>query len=408
MSPINVLVYDDEADIADSLAEKIRSAYDDVDVTSGDQNDFQRLMNLVNHRRTAWRKGETVDDAHPVDDAHVVVVDYDLLGYSDSTDTTGSRLAYLLRCFSRCGFIIILNEFGSNVFDLSLGSPSQDFADLHVGDMQIGNPGLWRSPFEGYRPWYWPIVPDARENFERCVDDVRKNMDTPIMAFLGLDRVIDWIPQQARRFIDGGQRIEEVTFKNFVESSHGGKDSKDKLDAEQIARVAAARIVSLLNSVILPEQSALIDAPHLVSRFPSLISNGHSDYSSLNRLCNLVDPGIDDLLAKNLRKHKFQKSHWLWRPAWYWTEINKDEEIEEVKDPWATEEVDWVFCEDVSQFLPFEHAQDFRAIVSPPFIKRFVLSRDSPDVHRYVRQIGDGTSLDPSRVDYIPQAAFSM
>ena len=61
--------------------------------------------------------------------ADVVVVDYDLLRFSEiHVDTTGSRLAYLLRCFSKCGFIIVLNEFGTNTFDLSLGSPVEGFS----------------------------------------------------------------------------------------------------------------------------------------------------------------------------------------------------------------------------------------------------------------------------------------
>ncbi len=413
MNSLKVLVYEDQSTIAKTWVDGIRSTYREADVEAVDTKDFQPLLELVNRRRTAWR--EDLNEAfetgsHDIDEADIIVLDYDLLHYSDAADITGSRLAYLLRCFSKCGFIIVLNEFGRNVFELSLGSPPEGFADIHLGGEQIGNPGLWQAPFDGYRPWYWPVVPNARENFELCVKDVREHPDTPVLGFLGLDRVIDWIPRRARDFLLGKQKIEEVTFKSFVESVHGGISDKDTLIPEQMARVTAARIVTLLNSIILPEQSILVDAPHLVSRFPSITldRHRHNDVEVWNQLCNPVDLDIDNLLIERLKKYKFQKPHWLWRPAWYWPEINKDENIEEVKDPWKVPEVDWVFCEDISRFVPVEVAQGFRALVSPPFIKRYVFRRDSPDANDLVSQIGSRGPQDPFSVEYVPQAMFSL
>ena len=209
-------------------------------------------------------------------------------------------------------------------------------------------------------------------------------------------------------FISGRQSIEDVTFNNFVKAAHGGIDTRDKLDPEQVSRVAAARIGTLLNSIILPEQSLLVDAPHLVSRFPSLILGQCDDIETWNQLCNPVEQSIDDLLNERLKQYKFKKSHWLWRPVWYWPDINRDEGIEEVKNPWTVKEIDWVFCEDISRFVPIKFAQVFRALVSPPYIKRFVLNRNSRGVSAYVNQINQGGPLDPSLVEYEPQAAFSL
>ena len=309
MKSLKVLVYDDQRDFARSWAKKIKDVYSDVIVKPAESKDFQQLLTLINSRRKEWREKENkagTIGSHDADTADVIVVDYDLLQYSDPVDTTGSRLAYLLRCFSTCGFIIVLNEFGRNVFDLSLGSRSEGFADIHIGDEQIGNPGLWQASFDGYRPWYWPVVPNARENFDLCVKDVQDNPDTPILGFLGLDRVIDWIPRRAQDFLLGKQKIEEVTFKSFVESAHGGISAKDSLIPEQMARVTAARIVTLLNSVILPEQSILVDAPHLVSRFPSILLDRHNDIEMWNQLCNPVDHDIDGLLIKGLGNTNFK------------------------------------------------------------------------------------------------------
>ena len=412
MSSIEVLVFDDDPHIADSLVSKVEDAYDGADVKSANAGDFRILLESVNRRRVAWRDDApegSATEPNVADGTDVIIVDYDLLSYSETIDTTGSRLAYLLRCFSNCGFIIILNEFGSNIFDFSLGSPTDDFADIHVGDVQIGNPGLWQANFDGYRPWYWPVVPDARKKFEQCVKDVRENLDgPPIVEFLGLDRVIDWIPRRAQDYLSGKHRVEDVTFRDFVVSSRGGIAAKDELISEQLARVAAARIVALLNSIILPEQSALVDAPHLASRLPSLVLSGSGDISMWNRLCNPLNGELDELLADSVRQHKFQRSHWLWRPAWYWPQISNDEAIAEVRNPWSIEEIEWVFCENISRYTPIEFAQEFRARVSPPFIKRFVFNNNSPEARQWFGHIKPREVMDPSTAVYTPQSALSL
>ena len=414
MSSFNILVYDDEDAIAEQLAGNIRDASNgEANVQAEGKKQFDDLLRLLQERRTG-QDGSL--ESHEADEADVIVVDYDLRQYSSAA--TGSRLAYLLRCFSKCGFIVIVNQYGANTFDLglSLGFSSGfsnihfDFADLHVGDTQIGNPGLWKDDFEGYRPWYWPTIPDARENFEKCVEDVQEHRDESIIEFLGLTGVTDWIPGRARSFLSGRYDIQEVTFKDFGESSHSGVDRKDRsiLTAELFPRVVAARVMTFLNSILFPEQSVLVDAPHLISRFPSLIRENRTDMHTWNRLCNPSACNQNELLSEGLEKHKFQKSHWLWRPAWLWPKINRDEEIEEVKDPWSVDDVGWVFCENISRFVPMDLVQDFRALVSPPFIKRFVLRDATEDAKYYVGQLGDQGPLDPSTVDYVPQAAFSL
>ena len=392
MRSISVRVYDDQDEIANELASRIKHALGDACVTPAGKRDLQRLIELIRRRRTGWRDNK--DDAsmvqeHPADKADVLVVDYDLF---QQVDVTGSQLAYALRCFSRCGFIAILNGYRrGNVFDASLCTPTDDFADLHVSDNQIGNPGLWRVPFEGYRPWYWPVIPSATRDFEECVADVKKHIDEPILAVLGLEEVIDWIPARARAYLTREPGIERVTFRSFLQSDHGGIDPRDEIGTEQLARVGAARIRALLNSLILPEQSVLIDAPHMVSRFPSLIAEGRDDIEQWNRLCDPVSPNIEELLNEGLKDHRFEKVHWLERPAWYWPTVKRDKRIEEVNNPWTPGEERWVFCENISRFASVEFAQAFRAIVSPPFINRFVFQHDSLEA-----------------VENVPQANFSL
>ena len=210
------------------------------------------------------------------------------------------------------------------------------------------------------------------------------------------------MPQRALDFLTGKRKVEEITFKEFVESGRGGISRKDRVIPEQMARIAAARIVTLLNLIILPEQSLLVDAPHLASRFPSLLANSPHDIEEWNRLCNPDNPEIEGLLSPSLKRYKFNRTHWLWRPAWYWPEINKDEAIEEVRDPWTFKEVKWVFCENYSRFMPIEFTRSFRARVSPPFIKRFIYDIDSPNADNC---ISERELREPAQ--YEPQANFS-
>ena len=413
MTSISILIFDDQNHIAQGIAQKTQGALGNAAVETASSTDFKELVGLLNRRRSTWRQNgvgcsKNRIGSHDVDSIDVIVVDYDLLAYSDSGDTTGSRLAYLLRCFSSCGLIAVLNERGSNTFDAGLGSPPEGYADIYIGDVQISNQGLWQEHAEGYRPWHWPVIPHARENFEKCVLEVQANLDASIIEFLGLSEVVDWIPAKAREFLAGKDKMEEVTFSNFVRSSHGGIDIKDELIDEQVARVAAARIVKFLNSVILPGQNVLVDAPHLASRLPSLIKDDRGDIDTWNRLCHPAGQGVRELLSERLNEYEFKKSHWLYRPAWFWPQVFKDEAIAEVSDPWTVEQFDWVFCENMSKYCSMAEAEEFNAFVSPPFIKRFVCRNEYQDADHQSTNIDSRSPQDPSLVEYVPQATFSQ
>ena len=95
------------------------------------------------------------------DRAAIFLVDYDLLNADPSTYVTGEVTAYLVRCYSACGVIVGVNQFGENSFDLTLRNHPESYADLNIGANQLDNPGLWSTSWKGFRPWYWPVLPDA-------------------------------------------------------------------------------------------------------------------------------------------------------------------------------------------------------------------------------------------------------
>ena len=407
---IDVLVYDDLEDLGNLWVSNISDASEHMQVASEYRHDFNELLLLIHDRRLGWRESEElifeISD-HPADTASIIVVDYDLLGYSGAADTTGSRLAYLLRCFTRCGVILELNRYGPNSFDLSLGGFTEDFADLHLGDRQTGNPGLWRWPFEGFRPWHWPILSRTVDDFELCVADVLENFEVPILEFLHLTNQIDWIPRRAWEFLGGPYAPEIATVGTFVTTGREARASKDKLPLEQSARVAAARLRALLNGIVLSEQNLLVDAPHLMPRVPSLMNEDVNNMEVWNLLCDPSDPTINRLMDERLKAHEYPKPHWLTRPAWFWQSINNDETIDEVRSPWDFTPPEWVFCEDVSRFVRPEYARAFRADVSPPFINRYVFKRDTPGAQEQLQHLGSGNSQDLELVDYVPEFAFS-
>lgn len=408
MSQIRVVVFDDEVDLAAEWASRISDASDETQIVDAGENDFGSLLKIINGRRSRWRnidQDSNYGDWHPVDSADVVVVDYDLLAYSGSLDTTGNRLAYLLRCFTTCGVIVLLNEFGRNTFNLDLANQPRDFADIHLGDEQIGNPGLWGFSCAGYRPWHWPAIPNAVANFNACVKEVEQNLSEPILDFLNLRQVVDWIPRLGWEFLDGPYDAEEVTFEQLAVANLA---PKDQVPDEQIARIAAARIVSFVNYVIMPQQNILVDAPHLIARAPSLLVCGQDDIQIWNQLANRHESELQNLINRKLDGFQFAKSHWMPKTAWTWPHIAKDYSIDEIRDPWSYRPPDWLFCEDISQFVPSGLAREYRANVSPPYTKRYVFDINADGADDYLEQLGVYGPTDPRLVQYSPEMLFSL
>src|SRR5437016_4477505 len=78
--------------------------------------DFKAILDALENRRTQARKADPTafNDICLLDDAAILIVDYDLLSLKSTGVMTGENVAYLARCFSRCGFILGLNQFGVN------------------------------------------------------------------------------------------------------------------------------------------------------------------------------------------------------------------------------------------------------------------------------------------------------
>lgn len=412
-----ILIFDDEIRAATKWKrdlEKLDVVSESYEVETIDIYDLHVALVELEARRLDIRKGKSVElvsGNNLFDDCAMVIVDFDLLHHSSASAEylTGENVAYLARCFSTCGVIIALNQYGDNDFDLTLKGHPESFADVNVGGRQITSPGLWTEGWQGFRPWGWPLLPKMEHAFNLRVADILDNLDAPIFGYLGFpEECVPILSRGISEFIDVGKKshgIERITFREFATRSKNGYKGKDtlldspkyKIPDPLLARVAVARISKWLERLILQGQDLLADAPHLVYRYPSLLEGEIDDLTNWNRTASLENPTIH---REPIARHKFEKEHWLSRPAWWFFRLRIDRAISEVSSPFNTERPGYLFCEDISRFLPEDETQEFVADLDSPFTRRSVVDP------RTCRDPKLASEL--KKIDYRPEVRFSL
>ena len=421
MSKKQILIYDDVEQRANGFKDKLGEGLgkanqsDDFNVVSLEHGKFLNAIKALEQRRIEFREREIdlenipKDEAEEIDNASIFMIDYDLLDSQENESKkdemklftgflTGEIVAYLVRCFSRCKLIIGLNQYGSNPFDLTLRGDLGSFADLNLGEKQLDNPGLWKSNWEDseqeFRPWSWPNLCDLLHDFEKKVEDVQDNLEKSIGKFLKFDKeLFQVLPREIVQFIEKQEKKEhyQTTFWEFLTESGNGLRLKDTeklkkgMNVHILARVGAARISKWLEQLVLPEQDILVDAPHLVARYPSLIEGDKEEIGTWNSIAQLVKPDKLGLKTELIEPYKFDKEHWVSRPVWFWDKLRECERIREIIEPWLTVKPGWVFCEDTSYFEYRENCEEFLAETASPFTRRFVKKVDDVDYRPRVR-----------------------
>ncbi len=415
-----ILIYDDEPERARDFEGKLEKGLgkadqsNNFDVVSLDTGEFQSAIKTLEQRRIDFRNGEIdlenipKDDEEKIDNASIFVIDYDLLptqkAEAEKEDEkeniftgslTGEIVAYLVRCFSKCKLIVGLNQYGSNPFDLTLRGDLDSFADLNLGEEQLDNPNLWTDgSWQEYRPWSWPNLSDSIQTFDKRIEEVQQKLNKPICEVLGFSpETFQLLPREIVQFIGKYEEKEpcQTTFREFVTKSGNGLKPKDVKELDNnindhvLARVGAARISKWLDQLVLPEQDILVDAPHLVSRYPSLIRGNEEEIETWNETSQLIDFSELGMKTDLIGPYRFQKSYWVSRPVWFWDELCECEEIQEVSEPWLTIRPNWVFCEDTSCFHKQEDCKEFLADIASPFTRRFVKNISGVDYQPRVR-----------------------
>lgn len=346
-----------------------------------------------------------LEEAMPLDGIDILIVDNELREFFTRTGifTTADEVAYMARCFSTCKLIVVVNRLGYyNPFDLtgnlSYQGQFEAFSDIEIGQAQLSSRALWGTGTSDFYPWPWFILPKWLDEFDQRVCDAATALreNPSILAFFGLEDVKEWLPRRILQTLGSGR---EYTFHEFLRTSSFAMSARDRTgiptqeplseDTKMtLAPIVAARLWKWLEVQVLPELDILIDAPHLVTRLPSLLDADHKDVETWNAVTVRHTQEIPNLKMGLLEASRFSKTHWLTRPAWYWRRAMNDEAIPDVRQPWEIEYIPFVFCEDTSRFVPEEQTKSYRAAV------------DSPFGLRYVEKLGG--------VDYLPLQRLAM
>jgi hypothetical protein len=363
--------------------------------------DFKSEVDVLEQRRGRAREGKSsVVEQTIFDDAEILIVDFDLIALGGEQYLTGETVAYLARCYSECGVTLVLNQFGTNTFDLTLRGHPESFADLNIGSEQVANGGLWDGIVDGFHPWSWPVLPNLLASFRRRVAMLASGgLDEPIVEVLGIPpHVVSLLPRKAVEFVGGDVPLEQVTFRTYVTGA--ALRRKDILpDDEAIARVATSRIGKWCERLLLPEQDLIVDAPHLVLRYPSLLGADWTDHASWDRLTDLRQDrqwrGSSNAISP------FQvASDWFYRPVWLGRGVGGLHDLPEVTDPWSIPDTGLVFCEDLSRFLPHVAGREFVADLESPNVRRFVADPDAEAVGHIRAEL--------QKIEYRPAVRFSL
>ena len=376
---LRILVCDDRPAAVQSWTERlmtipeVKTAFEIDSIKSPDE--FHREVGALDERRRksmTWDENEDWTETTVFDTADILVIDYDL--YDLASGATGERVAYLARCYSRCGLIVALNQFRPGGFDLRLRGHPESFAELNISDRNLDNPGLWSTRFRGFRPWSWPSLPAALKSYRTRATRLLTRLDHAIFDELGFSgTVVPSLGRDVVGFLEGQRRAETATFEDFVRLSGQGVRGGDRAPRPARARIAAARLSKWVERLVLPAQDAVVDAPHLVSRFPSLLTGSVTQIGSWNKTAQLTHD-VHRLGIHHARIAPFRAEDGLWfsRAVWFWASLANFSDIEEVAEPWKLVESPYVFCEDVSRFLRRQDAREFVADLATPFRQRWV------------------------------------
>jgi len=373
-----IFVFDDEERFSSNWIKDL-SSIDYVDESfelekMNDETFMKLIRRLIEKQNSIRNKDKIENDIEIFDNDSIFFIDFDLINQEKGYYFTGETVAYLVRCFTQCGLIVGLNQYGSNSFDLTLKGHPESFCDLNIGTEQLTNGGLWTKDFPRFRPWFWPLLPDLLDKRKQCYNEIIDNLEIKLCDLFGFEEQIKLFPKSVNDFL--GEKPEEVTPIKFVFGSEFALRKKDRIQVylpkENVANIASARISKWIERLVMPGQNILVDACHLISRYPSLFTGNKDDISELNKLCSLNHPDVLPLIKNEIEKNRFMKAHWATRPLWYWKKIAIDEEILEIRRPSEKKTLKFKFCEDASRFVESEKVQPFSIDSDSPYLTRFI------------------------------------
>ncbi len=361
---MRIRVCDDDMKIADGWVTEIKNvvpASFDVDSIEDAKEEVSTLLK---------RKLAVEDEKNPLDlpttfdGLDILVVDYDLLHLdNDGSRTTGEGIARLARSYSKCGAIVVMNQFKGPQFDLGMRGHLDSHADINVDAELIGCRALWEDvPAEGeFKPTTWTLLPDllaaARDLAEKLSSG---GMDAAIMPILGLeeealaelsDTAFGFLSSEAETAND----LASVTVRKFLDRSLNANivECLSNHAAELLFNFAAFRIVKWLDRAVLRPMDVLIDTVHLVDRLPFVIDLDKTGVSNSVAWAEAAAKPFERLCRDVLERfHNQPASKALGRAVFDWYKITLDDEIDEMQDKYLEEQpTRFHLAEDTSRFV---------------------------------------------------------
>ena len=358
---LNILVIDDDADLVEAMKTKVENAMAvPAEVTTLTGEDLRDAIRELRDRERDWSSGGY--DAR-LDSADILVLDYRLADlYGQDGYMTGEDLAALARRYSKAGPIISVNRFGERSFDLRLRAETETWAEMSVAHDDLQNPRLWSVEAKGlYRPWGWAFIEHLPELFNRRVENALDCLNYPVAESLGISKAqMDLMPRRVSESL--GDDPVSITFKEVAVQQAFQSPRVPNLPCHrQLARVAAAEVGRWLSHWVLPGQNILVDAPHLVVHYPSLL-RGKRAKPLLDTLAQVATEGDLPLEETMIENARFEPSFWLDRPAWWTERILENRQLAENRRPWEMEPLKYCFAEDTSRFHDHSKCQPFQAV----------------------------------------------
>lgn len=409
--PLRILIVDDEPDRSRDWAAKIDAfGFPGATVTALDIEAARVVMRAADSRRRRARdKADpfSADAPCDLDTVDILIVDYDLQELLAVGEwSTGLQVATLARALTRVKLIVLVNQFGTNAFDLTLSKAAQSHADFDVGSGQLLNPALWdRSRVDGYAPWAWSDgILRAPARMEATLQWLMPRLNDPVLTTLGFtSTVVDTSNAETYLAKELWQECLDDpnhSFRQLVSESEF-LTLKDRLAIaafdEPCARVAAALVSHWLDRWVIPANEVLIDLPHLASSYPWLLAK-KEELGCWQQATSLYG-GFDALLA-GVRKHEFAPGFPLARPVVWKRKVVQDVDLAEPNGFTYDGFPDLVFCEDTSSFHEFADARPFSCRLPGSDSQRFVANPDK------VEPTSGGQPL--TDVDYEPSVFFSV
>ncbi len=392
--------------------EIIPAIAEDFEIRSLTPREFATAYEALEARQLMSRKGERHserDGAEILDEAEIVIVDFDLTPHQPSelgdqslsqlVGSFGDVFAYLTRCYTTAGFTVLINQtYFQSTFDLTMSEFVHSFADLNISDNDLVRSALWSGTKDtaGFRPWHWPRLLSAANTVREIKSTI--SLDGKIFETLGLStetvlEVFDAEQLEPLGVALERNEVEELTFGQLTEAScvFGRRSLSEKMSDGQELQLAASAFSRWLEKVVLPAQNVYIDAPHLGERRPHLVKDqGWQSLPSFDSEVVLQALKVDEISEAVTPASRFFS-----RPVWFWPACPSAPFDLDLSGDQRDE--DLVFCEDVSAFLPVEQAVEFRSSVAGPWTQRFV-SREMAE-----RTAASGNEM---IVDYRPETRF--